>query len=174
MRLIDINRARRQRGVAMAELAVILPLVLVVLLGIIDIGRLIKTHQALNDLGREAANLVSRGASIEAAVAAVTVAKNGPVDVKDNGLIIISTLQRHSAGDARPWVMDQYRTGVVAGGASRVGKVNGVASVPNVEVLEPGVTVMAVEVVHAFEPLFPIQAFGLDIFPEVVYEAAFF
>jgi hypothetical protein len=55
-----------------------------------------------------------------------------------------------------------------------VGLVNGPAHVPNVDALEPGVTVMAVELVHGFEPLFPIDAFGLDFFPEVLYEAAFF
>jgi hypothetical protein len=144
------------------------------LLAFREIVVFITAHHAFIDLGREAANLVSRGATIEAAVAAVTVSKNGPVDVEDNGLIIISTLQRHSPGDAKPWVVDQYRTGAVAGGASRVGRVNSHASVPNLETLEPGVTVMAVEVMHAFEPLFPIGAFGLNFFPEVVYEAAFF
>jgi hypothetical protein len=158
----------------MGELAVILPVVLAVLLGIIDLGRLVTVHQALNDLSREAANLVSRGASIASAVAAVRAADDGPVDVEANGVVIISTLQRRSAGDSTPWVVDQFRTGAVAGATSRVGRVGGPAQVPNVESLEPGVTIMAVELAHTFAPLFPVDAFGLDVYPEVIYEAAFF
>ena len=158
----------------MGELAIILPVVLAILLGIIDIGRLVSAYQSLNDLSREAANLVSRGSSITAAVAAITSSKKGPVDVQANGVIIISTLERHTAGDASPWVVDQFTSGTLAGAGSRVGKIGKRASVPNIKELEPGVTVMAVELVHRFEPLFPIDAFGLDIYPEVLYEAAFF
>ncbi len=158
----------------MGELAVILPVVLVVLLGVVDLGRLVTAYQTLNDMTREAANLVSRGSSIAAAVAAITADNDGPVDVDANGVIIISTLQRHAAGDATPWVMDQYKTGSIAGEGSRVGRIGAAASVPNVDELESGVTVMAVELVHPFEPLFPLAAFGLDFYPEVLYEAAFF
>ena len=167
-------RFHGQRGAAMGELAVILPVVLVILLGIIDVGRLVSAYQSLNDLSREAANLVSLGSSIAAAVTAITTSKKGPVDVQAHGAIIISTLERHTSGDATPWVVDQFTTGTITGAGSRVGRVGSRAKVPNVEELEPGVTVMAVELVHTFEPLFPIRAFGLDVYPEVLYEAAFF
>jgi hypothetical protein len=163
-----------QRGVAVGELAIVLPLLLVVLLGIIDLGRLVSGYQTMNDLSREAANLVSRGASIDSAIAALSASTTGPVDVIGSGAIIISTLGRRSADDPTPWVIDQYRHGSIPSSASRVGSLNGPARVPNVDELEAGVTVMAVEVVHGFVPLFPIDAFGLDLYPEVLYEAAFF
>lgn len=163
-----------QRGVAVGELAIILPLLLVVLLGIIDLGRLVTGYQTLNDMSREAANLVSRGSSVDAAIAALTTSTTGPVDVINDGAIIISTLSRRSDSDPTPWVVDQYRHGSIPSSASRVGSLNGPARVPNVSELEAGVTVMAVEVVHGFVPLFPIDAFGLDLYPEVIYEAAFF
>ena len=163
-----------ERGVALGELAIILPLLLVVLLSIVDLGRLVSGYQTLNDLSREAANLVSRGASMDSAVAAIGISNNGPVDVVGHGAIIISTLTRRSAGDPTPWVVDQFRSGSISGSASRVGSEGGPARMPNVDELETGVTVMAVELVHGFEPLFPIDALGLDIYPEVLYEAAFF
>jgi hypothetical protein len=163
-----------ERGVAVGELAIILPLLLIVLLGIIDLGRLVTGYQTLNDMSREAANLVSRGASVDTAIAALSASNTGPVDVIGEGAIIISTLARRSDGDPTPWVVDQYRHGSIPSSASRVGSLDGPARVPNVDALEAGVTVMAVEVVHGFEPLFPIDAFGLDLYPEVLYEAAFF
>jgi Flp pilus assembly protein TadG len=163
-----------ESGVALGEFAIILPLLLVVLLGVVDLGRLMSGYQTLNDLSREAANLVSRGASMDAAVAAIGISNTGPVDVVGNGAIIISTLTRRSDGDSTPWVVDQFRSGTIAGSASRVGSEGGPARMPNVDALETGVTVMAVELVHGFEPLFPIDALGLDLYPEVLYEAAFF
>jgi hypothetical protein len=36
------------------------------------------------------------------------------------------------------------------------------------------VTLTVVELVHGFEPIFAVEAFGLDIYPEVLYDAAFF
>lgn len=163
-----------QRGVAVGELAILLPLLLVVLLGVIDLGRLVTGYQTLNDMSREAANLVSRGSSVDAAIAALSSSTTGPVDVIADGAIIISTLARRSDTDPTPWVVDQYRHGSIPSSASRVGALNGPARVPNVDQLEVGMTVMAVEVVHGFVPLFPIDALGLDLYPEVLYEAAFF
>jgi len=170
----DVSRCRdRQRGASLAELAVILPVVLVFLLGIVDMGRMFYARQVLNDLSREAANLVSRGSTVEAAFAAASF-DEGPVSVAEHGAMIVSTIRRRSNDDATPWIVDQQRRGAVTSAASRVGDQGQVAKVPNITELEPGVTLIAVELMHGFEPLFSIDRLGLDVYPEIVYEAAFF
>jgi Flp pilus assembly protein TadG len=168
-----IRRNKRQRGASLAELAVILPVILVVLLGIIDVGRIFYVHQVLNDLSREAANLVSRGSTVDAAFAAAAF-DEGPVSVADNGAMIVSTIRRRSTDDATPWIVDQQRRGAVTSAASRVGASGQAAKIPNVTTLEPGVTLVAVELMHGFAPLFSVKRLGLEIYPETVYEAAFF
>ena len=45
---------------------------------------------------------------------------------------------------------------------------------PDIDELETGVTMMAVEVSHQFVPLFPIDALGLDVYEDSVYNAAIF
>jgi hypothetical protein len=163
----------RERGASLAELAVILPVILVLLLGIVDFGRLFYAHQVLNDLGREAANLVSRGSTVDAAFAAASY-DEGPVSVGENGVMIISTIRRRSTDDATPWVVEQEVRGTSLPSASRVGVRGRAARVPNLTTLEAGVTVTAVELMHGFQPLFSIKRLGLDLYPETVYEAAFF
>jgi len=52
----SINRARdRQQGVAAVELAIILPLFCILLLGILEIGGMARDHQALQNGAREGA-----------------------------------------------------------------------------------------------------------------------
>lgn len=163
----------RERGASLAELAVLLPIVLLVILGVVDFGRLVYAHQVLGDLSREAANLVSRGATVEESFAAASFA-NGPISVTAHGGMIVSTIRRRAADDPTPWVFDQTMRGGVLSVRSRVGARGAAAAVPNLDALEPGVTLFAVEMLHGFAPLFPVKQLGLNFYPEFVYEAAFF
>ena len=63
MKLRMARRCDAERGVAFTELLITLPLLAVTMLACIDIGRLIYFNQVATDLSREAANLVSRGAT---------------------------------------------------------------------------------------------------------------
>ena len=49
------ERARRQRGAALVEMAIILPVLLVLLLGVIDLGRIFYAYEALANATREGA-----------------------------------------------------------------------------------------------------------------------
>jgi hypothetical protein len=40
--------------------------------------------------------------------------------------------------------------------------------------LPDGMVIMAVEIVHPFEPLFDIASLHLNFYPESIYEVAFF
>lgn len=57
MRLHPASAGGRRRGVAVVELAVVLPLLLLVLIGIWELGRIINVQITLNDAAREAARL---------------------------------------------------------------------------------------------------------------------
>ena len=93
-------------------------------------------------------------------------------DISASG-IIVSEITRKDAKDATPWIIRQDSRGP-SGGASRIGKLNGAAKVPNVKQLEPGITIFAVEVLHPFKPIFKTQKLGINPYPTVVYDVAFF
>ena len=96
----NVRRAR-ERGAAMAELAILLPVVITTLLAVIDFGRLVYCHQVATDLTREAANLVSRGTSVTDAWNAAASA-DGPIQIDDDGAMIVSVIRRKSATDPTP------------------------------------------------------------------------
>ena len=142
-------------------------------MGLVDLGRVIYAHQIMTDLTREAASLVSRGSSATEAYIASDL-DEGPVQVAAYGGMFISTVTRRDLGDTTPWIVDQVRNDPLGNVASRIGTDNGPALIPNLDEIEPGVTLMAVEIVHPFEPVFGLPDFGLDFYPEVLYDSAIF
>lgn len=64
------NRLRRDRGAALVELAVVLPLLLVVIAGIVDFGFALQRYEVLANAAREGARLSSEPGYDAAAVTA--------------------------------------------------------------------------------------------------------
>jgi hypothetical protein len=166
-------RRGSERGVAMAELAILLPIVLTTLLAVIDFGRMIYCYQIATDLTREAGNLVSRGSSVSDVWASATLA-DGPIQLDERGMMIVSTVRRRSSTDATPWIVEQTKNGPLLTATSRIGRLNQKASIPHITSLEHGVTVTTVEVYHPFEPIFAGGDIALRIYPEVIYGVSFF
>jgi Flp pilus assembly protein TadG len=156
----------------MSELAVLLPVLLVMLIVGVDFGRLVYSNQVLVDLTREAANLVSRGTTADDVFKAGFLTA-GELDIINDGGIIVSEVRRKAQNDATPWIFDQDSRGVL-NAASRVGKLNAKATIPNVPTLQANVTVIAVEILHPFEPIFNLAPFGLDLYPTTLYDVAYF
>ncbi len=167
------SKSKGERGIAFAELVIVLPLLLVTMFAAFDVGRMIYFNQVLTDLTREAGNLVSRGATPNETFFA-TFAADDPLDLQNGGGIIISRVSRRDAINDQPWIFEQDRAGANTTYASHVGIVNGPANIPNVTELAPGVTIMAVEIVHGFNPVFAFSRLGLDIYPTEIYDAAYF
>jgi len=168
-----MRRLPDERAVAFGEFAILVPIFLVVFVGAVDVGRVIYFQQVVTNLSREAANIVSRGGSNSEAFAA-TEAADDPLDVTSDGGIIISTISRKSSTDGRPWVMEQASSGGLEGFTSRVGTIGGPASVPDIDELPEGLTLRAVEIIHAFEPLLNGRGLALNIYPSTVYDVSYF
>jgi hypothetical protein len=164
---------KEQRGTALSETILLIPLLMVMVLVMVDFGRLVYASQILVDLTRESANLVSRGGTADDAFLAASRSPTAEIDVLGKGGIIVTEVKRKGANDATPWVVSQSRRGP-SGSASRVGKLNGPATVPNVASLETGVTIFAVEIIHPFTPVFKTQKLGINPYPDQLYDVAFF
>ena len=48
-----LRRVRRQRGAALLEAAILIPLLLILVFGIVDVGRLVFTQMTLHDASQE-------------------------------------------------------------------------------------------------------------------------
>lgn len=162
-----------RRGAALAELAILLPVVTITLLAVIDFGRLVYCHQVATDLTREAANLVSRGTGTTEAWNAAAQA-DGPIQLDEDGEMIVSVIRRKSSTDATPWIFEQTSNGPLVSVKSKIGGVNQKAKIPHIKTMATGVTITAVEIYHGFEPIFAGGDLALTIYPEFVYGAAFF
>jgi len=104
----------RRRGVAAVEFALLLPLLLLLLFGMIDAARALQANIIMVNLGREGANLVARGGtgldSGAQDIMYALMASAPPLNVNKQGMIYITrVIGVVSGGTAKSVVLDQYR-----------------------------------------------------------------
>jgi len=99
---------RSHRGGAMIEFALVLPIMLTVLLGIIDLSRAIQFDNILIHLTREGANLASRTTAPPNYIISTLSSTAQPLDLNQNGMIYITKVVGLANGRAR--IEEQYRS----------------------------------------------------------------
>jgi len=105
---------RRQRGIAAVEFALLLPMLLLLLFGMLDAGRALQANIIVVNLSREGANLVSRGnTQLETGsqdIIYALMASAPPLNVNQHGMIYITRVMGVvTNGVSRSVVLDQYR-----------------------------------------------------------------
>src|SRR5436189_1476834 len=80
--------SRRSRGQALAEFGIVLSLLMVVALGIFQVGYLIYQQYGAMNLAREGANLISRQSSLDVAESAIRAAQADPRCDADTRLVL--------------------------------------------------------------------------------------
>jgi Flp pilus assembly protein TadG len=102
------RRARRQfrwasdSGQTLLEFALVVPLVLVLVLGVVEVGNVLLDQHIVSKLTREGSNLISRDTSL--AVAATTLASmtSGPVNFNDGSSRVIFSVVKKVATVGAP------------------------------------------------------------------------
>lgn len=111
----DIVRRRRSgAGIAAVELALVLPLLLLLLVGVVDLARAIQANMIMINLSREGANLAARGAQDlkehSQAVIGSVAASAPPLDMNRRGMLYITRIMGVASGaTTRSVVLEQYR-----------------------------------------------------------------
>ncbi len=147
------------RGQSLVELAISLPILILVFLGMVEFSYAYDLVHGMGSIGREAANIASRGGTlVEARGVALT---NG------GGVVV----RRIEFGGGLPTVMEQ----VTAGGyTSRLGDLNqSVSRLGSAGYLQ-GTEVYAVELFLRYEPITPVGRWLEPLIPDVLYERAVF
>jgi Flp pilus assembly protein TadG len=104
----------RGRGLAAVEFALLLPVLLVLMIGLVDVARALQAQMILINLSREAANLASRG-KLQLSENAQTIigqvaASAPPLDMNKLGMIYVTRIMGStSGGNTKSIVLEQYR-----------------------------------------------------------------
>jgi Flp pilus assembly protein TadG len=88
------TRLRSCRGQSIIEFALIMPLVLLVALGVIEVGYALLDQHVVTKLTREGSNLISRDTTIQDAVTAMRSMSSRPVDFNTRSRLIFSVLKK--------------------------------------------------------------------------------
>lgn len=154
---------RGAKGAAFVELAIVLPLLVLMALGVFDFARAIHAKNMITNMSREGANLASRtaipGANIMNAIAYTA----QPLDMVNNGTIYITVVQGTTEhGSTAPIIQSQSRWRNKSNPPSKIGSTTGdVAQNLGDLNLAEGETVYSVEVFYRYRGMF-FHYLGLD------------
>lgn len=104
----------RQRGVAAVEAALLLPILMLLLFGMIDAARALQANIIITNIAREGANLVARGnTDLDTGgqdLIYTVMSTAPPLDVANRGMVYITRVMGVAgSGATRSVVLDQYR-----------------------------------------------------------------
>ncbi len=109
MKKQSLNMLKKSDGVALIELAIILPILLLLVFGAFEYARAIHAKNIITNMSREGANLVSRtsypGQQIMDSIALTA----QPLDMTANGMIFITEVRGQGADPTVPRVTAQRR-----------------------------------------------------------------
>lgn len=158
--------AADRRGNSMVEFGLIFPLLLIVFMGIIDIGQLLMANLKIYNAASSMADLVSRDEKISAATltdlfgAASQVAD--PFDLAANGKVIITSVSADADNDPRIFWQETDAGAYAA--TSAVGSVVGnSATLPATLQVDDQETIIVSEVFFQFIPIFGLINTGTTI-----------
>lgn len=102
------------RGSAAVEFSILLPLLLLLALALVDIGRAIQVNLVLINISREGANMAARGSQLNSvssqALMNALAATTPPLRMQIRGMIYISKIIGHEQnGAVRNVILEQYR-----------------------------------------------------------------
>ena len=165
---------RDQQAIAVVEFALVLPVLMILFYGVVEVTRFILITQKVEKLAHSVADMtaqehVATTAALDQVLAAASDIMN-PYAMTNNGKIVISSLYR-TAGVAQASVNWRYEGGgTLAGVTSHLGAVGATPTMPTGFTFDERENVIAAEVFYRFSPLISNQFFGTV----TVYRAAFY
>lgn len=164
---------RAQHGVAVTEFALVLPLLLILFYGLVEITRFILIAQKVEKLAHTAADVVAQSSVVRTSELNQLLAASSdimqPFAVGTSGTIIVSSLYR-AAGSANAAVNWRYQGGGTLSATSRLGDVGALPQMPESFSFDERENVIVAEVFYRFSPLISNRFFGTI----TIYRYAFY
>lgn len=145
---------RDRHGVAAVELALVLPILLLLAFGTVEIGRFVLLHMKLEQLSTITADLGTRDRTLEAAtvddiLAAAPIIMR-PFRLDEDGVVVLSGIGTN--GDGQPSVLWQRRGAGDNALSSGTGGVGATVGLPPALTVSDGQTLVMAEVVYRYRP----------------------
>jgi Flp pilus assembly protein TadG len=192
-----VQRRIDESGQTLVEMALVLPILLLITLGVVESGYYMVDHHVVTKLSREGSNLTSRNTSLEDAVTALKSMSATPVDFDTRSKLILSVLKRGdrvgTANYDKIFLYQRRAYGVMAtssklttlgaaafGGPPDYTAINPddtaalqVTNVPANLIVPLGGVLYVTELATTHELLTPLGRFGIAL-PTSVYSIAYF
>lgn len=185
------------RGQSLVEFALVLPLLMLVVLGVVEVGHMLADQHVVTRLSREGSNLISRDVSLQDAVTALKTMSVAPINFDDGSRVILSVVKRGgSVGTANYNQLILYQrceygtlaaqsTLQTAGGGSFGGPPDYIAANSDTDtrlqlvnasndlVTTPGGMIYVTEIYARHATITPVFRFGVNV-PTTLYSIAYF
>lgn len=155
-RRATVRLSRDRRGAAAVEFALMMPMLLILVLGCVEIAQYVLLHQKLQRSATTVADLMTRNATWEAADVAdmfeAVAHVATPFDMAANGVVIMTGMTGRPDGNIElGW---QRRGAGALSAGSAIGGQGAVIAPPDGLTLAAGQTVVAAEVHFDYDPIF--------------------
>lgn len=191
------HRFAQSEGQGLVEFALVLPLLLVMVLGIIEVGYALLDQQVVTKMTREGSNLISRDITLQDAAAALKTMKTRPVDFDNGSRMIFSVVkkvatvgstnydkmvlyQRYEYGSLSASSALTTRGSATFGGAPDYQAANSdsdanlqLTNIPANLVMVQGGMAYVTEVYTRHSLITPLTRFGITL-PDTLYSIAYF
>jgi hypothetical protein len=191
------RRFRSSAGQALVEFAIIIPLMMVVVLGVIEVGYVLLDQHVVTKMAREGANLISRDTTLVDAANALRSMSSRPVDFSNGSKVIFSVLkkggtlgtsnydqvilyQRYEYGSASGTSTVRTRGGGSFNGPHNYEAANSdsntglqVTNLPSALIQAPGGMIYVTEIFSAHRLITPFDRWGVSV-PTTLYSIAYF
>jgi Flp pilus assembly protein TadG len=161
-------------GVALIELAIMMPLLLVIVFGVIDFSQVIFSDSMMSGLSRQGSDLASRGTTLPLTVFALET-QGASMNIASQGKIIVTAVADNAGG--QPQIVDQAESATGIAANSQVGTGIGNPAVMPAgasTTLSAGQTIYVTEVFYAYTPMTPVGTFLKKSLAYTLYQSAYF
>ncbi len=160
---------RREDGQEAVEFLLALPILLVVMFGILELGNLFDVAHTMSGLGREGANIAARGTALDT-VLQVTMANGSAIQLGGNGGVVASEI---TVQNGNPLVTNQLASNGYVG-LSKIGPVGTMAAGLGGAALTDGKAYYAIEVFYIYDPFTPLKRLVNSVVPDTLYDRTVF
>jgi hypothetical protein len=169
--LLELTReiCKRDEGVELVELVIVLPFLLIMSFGILELGNALDKAHGMSTLSREGANIAVRGTALDT-VAAVTMSNGVSIGLDVRGGTIVS---RILVEGGVPTLKEQVATSGYDG-LSRVGMVDSTVASFSTAGLVDGQQLFAVEIFYDHQKVTPLSRVLGPIVPDTMYDVSVF
>ena len=191
------RRLSSEAGQGLVEVALVLPLFLMLSLGLIEMGHAMMDQHIVTKLTREGSNLTSRDVSLADAANAMKNMTTRPVNFNTSSRLILSVIKRGGTVGTPNYDKDILYQRYVIGPLSKASKITTqgagsfagapdykarnpdtdtslqITNLPANVVLSTGGMVYVTEIYTTHSPITPLEAFGPDL-PDTLYSIAYF